>query len=182
MRINRVFNSIWKTRSVTWWLHNLKNTHHVRHANCQTLTTSVEEIWTIVLIVIPNSVRDTQRVNSISLGSHCRKRPFLVLSSLDDDVYLYQNKKGRKSKLWWVEKPIKLLYKVCLLWINKERGKEKTLNRLIYEYRCESRLKTKNEESTHLVDTGLVVELEHLKTKTRLLDKKFSSVRGECDI
>ncbi len=105
-----------------------------------------------------------------------------TVSSLDDDVYLYQNKKGRKSKLWWVEKPIKLSYKVCLLWINKERGKEKTLNRLIYEYRCESRLKTKNEESTRLVDTGLVVELEHLKTKTRLLDKKLVSVRGECDI
>jgi hypothetical protein len=31
--------------------------------------------------------------------------------------------------------------------------------RLIYEYRCDERLKTKNEESTLLVDTGLVVEL-----------------------
>jgi hypothetical protein len=26
--------------------------------------------------------------------------------------------------------------------------------RLIYEYRCDERLKTKNEESTRLVDTG----------------------------
>ncbi len=43
------------------------------------------------------------------------------------------------------------------------------------------RLKTKNEESTHLTDTGLVVELEHLKTKTRLIDEKFPSVRGECE-
>ena len=31
-------------------------------------------------------------------------------------------------------------------------------------------------------NTGLVVELEHLKTKTRLIDKKFESVRGECEI
>jgi hypothetical protein len=27
----------------------------------------------------------------------------------------------------------------------------------------------------------LVVELEHLKTKTRLKDEKFVSVRGECE-
>ena len=52
----------------------------------------------------------------------------------------------------------------------------------MYEYRCNERLKTKTEESTHLSDTGLVVELEHLKTKTRLIDKKFVSVRGECEI
>ncbi len=54
--------------------------------------------------------------------------------------------------------------------------------RLIYEYRCDERLKTKNEESIRLVDTGLVVELEHLKTKTtRLKDEKFVSVKGECE-
>jgi hypothetical protein len=35
-------------------------------------------------------------------------------------------------------------------------------------------------DSTLLSDTGLVVELEHLKTKTRLIDEKFASVRGEC--
>jgi hypothetical protein len=27
----------------------------------------------------------------------------------------------------------------------------------------------------------LVVELEHLKKKTRLIDEKFASVRGECE-
>ncbi len=52
---------------------------------------------------------------------------------------------------------------------------------LIYEYRCDERLKTKNEESTRLADTELVVELEHLKTKTRSIDEKFASVRGECE-
>jgi hypothetical protein len=30
--------------------------------------------------------------------------------------------------------------------------------------------------------TGLVVELEHLKIKTRLTNEKFASVKGECDI
>ncbi len=45
-------------------------------------------------------------------------------------------------------------------------------------YRYDERLKTKNEESTRLTDTGLVVELENLKTKTRLLDEKFASVPG----
>jgi hypothetical protein len=30
--------------------------------------------------------------------------------------------------------------------------------------------------------TGLVVELEHLKIKTRLTNEKFPSVKGECEI
>jgi len=55
-----------------------------------------------------------------------------------------------------------------------ESIKRKLKRRLIYEYRCDERLKTKSEESTCLADTGLVVELEHLKTKTRLIDKKFA--------
>ncbi len=29
---------------------------------------------------------------------------------------------------------------------------------------------------------GLVVELEHLKIKTRLTNEKFASVKGECEI
>jgi hypothetical protein len=61
-----------------------------------------------------------------------------------------------------------------------ESIKRELKRRLINEYQCDERLKTKNEESTLLTDTGLVVELEHLKTKTRLIDEKFASVRGEC--
>jgi hypothetical protein len=52
----------------------------------------------------------------------------------------------------------------------------------VCEYRYDERLKTKTEESKHLGDTGLFVELEHLKIKTRLIDEKFPSVRGECEI
>ena len=63
-----------------------------------------------------------------------------------------------------------------------ESIKRELKRRFIYEYRCDERLKTKTEESTRPADTGLVVELEHLKIKTRLKDEKFASVRGECEI
>ena len=52
----------------------------------------------------------------------------------------------------------------------------------MYECRCDERLKTQTKESTRLGDTGLVVELEHLKIKTRLLDERFVCVMGECVI
>ncbi len=52
----------------------------------------------------------------------------------------------------------------------------------ISECRCNERLKTKTEESTRLVYTGLFGELEHLKIKTRLIDEKCASVMGECDL
>ncbi len=51
--------------------------------------------------------------------------------------------------------------------------------RPINECRCDERLKTKVEESTHLTHTRLIGELEHLKTKTRLIDEIFASVMGE---
>ncbi len=35
---------------------------------------------------------------------------------------------------------------------------------------------------TRLTHTGLVVELEDLKIKTRLTNEKFASVKGECEI
>jgi hypothetical protein len=50
----------------------------------------------------------------------------------------------------------------------------------IYECRCDERLQTKR--FTRLSHTGLVVELEHLKIKTRLTNEKFASVKGECEI
>ncbi len=49
----------------------------------------------------------------------------------------------------------------------------------IYECRCDGRLQTKRFTLSH---TGLVVELEHLKIKTRLTNEKFASVKGECAI
>ena len=52
----------------------------------------------------------------------------------------------------------------------------------IYECRCDERLQTKTKRFTRLSYTGLVVELEHLKIKTRLTNEKFPSVKGECEI
>ncbi len=46
----------------------------------------------------------------------------------------------------------------------------------IYECRCDERLQTKR--FTRLSYTGLVVELEHLKIKTRLIDEKFANAMG----
>ncbi len=45
------------------------------------------------------------------------------------------------------------------------------------------KLKLRNLHPSHTVSyTGLVVELEHLKIKTRLTNEKFASVKGECEI
>ena len=49
----------------------------------------------------------------------------------------------------------------------------------IYECRCDERLQTKTKEFTLLTFTGLVVELEHLKIETRLIDEKFANAMGE---
>jgi hypothetical protein len=54
--------------------------------------------------------------------------------------------------------------------------------RPIYECRCDERLQTKTKEFTRLGYTGLVMELEHLKIKTRLTNEKLASVKGECEI
>ena len=53
--------------------------------------------------------------------------------------------------------------------------------RCIYESRCDERLQTKTKEFTRLAycDTGLVVELEHQKIETRLIDEKFANAMGE---
>ena len=51
-----------------------------------------------------------------------------------------------------------------------------------YECWCDERLKTKTEESTRLVYTGWLGELEYLKIETRLIDEMFASVMGECVI
>jgi hypothetical protein len=61
-----------------------------------------------------------------------------------------------------------------------ESMKRKLKIKPIYECRCNGRLQIKR--FTRLTHTGLVVELEHLKIKTRLTNEKFVSVKGECEI
>jgi hypothetical protein len=58
----------------------------------------------------------------------------------------------------------------------------KTNIKPIYECRCNGRLQLETKRSTCLSHTGLVVELEDLKIKTRLTNEKFASVKGECEI
>jgi hypothetical protein len=66
-----------------------------------------------------------------------------------------------------------------MLFVYYELMKWELKTRPEYECRCDERLKTKPEESTRLVYTGLLGELEHLKIETRLIDKMFASVMGE---
>jgi hypothetical protein len=64
-------------------------------------------------------------------------------------------------------------YTRCLLWIDEAKSNIKPM----YECRCNGRLQTKR--FTRLANTGLVVELENLKIKTRLTNEKFASVKGD---
>ena len=54
--------------------------------------------------------------------------------------------------------------------------KRELKTRPIYDYRCDERLKPKDEESACLAYTGLLGELEHLKIETRLTDEMFAGV------
>ena len=51
----------------------------------------------------------------------------------------------------------------------------------IYECRCDERLQTKTKKFTRLPYTGLVLELEHLKIETRLINERFANAMGECE-
>ncbi len=61
-----------------------------------------------------------------------------------------------------------------------ETIKRELSKRLIYECRCDDRLKAKAERSKRLTYTVLRGGQEHLKIKTRLIDEKSASVMGVC--
>jgi hypothetical protein len=54
--------------------------------------------------------------------------------------------------------------------------------KLTCECQCDERLKSKAEGSTRLTYTGLCGGLEHLKIQKRLIDDRFESVMGECEM
>jgi hypothetical protein len=54
--------------------------------------------------------------------------------------------------------------------------------KLIYECRCNERLKATPEGSTRLGYTGFRGGLEHLKIETRLKGERFESAKGECEL
>jgi hypothetical protein len=66
-----------------------------------------------------------------------------------------------------------------LLVVYHESIKRELKIRCIYECRCNERLQTKTQKFTRLTYTGLVVELEHLKIETRLIDEKFVNTMDE---
>ena len=69
--------------------------------------------------------------------------------------------------------------RIKVIFVYYESIKRELKIRGIYECRCDERLQTKTKEFTRLTYTGLVVELEHLKIETRLIDEKFPNVMGE---
>ncbi len=74
--------------------------------------------------------------------------------------------------------PVLRLHQLCYLdfWVSRKRELK---TRPIYDCRCDERLKTKDEKSTHLDYTGMFGELEHLKIKTRLINEMSVNVMGE---
>ena len=70
-------------------------------------------------------------------------------------------------------------YNSSLQLVYYESIKRKLKIKCIYECRCYERLQSKTTEFTRLAYTGLVVELEHLKIETRLIDEKFANAMGE---
>jgi hypothetical protein len=73
---------------------------------------------------------------------------------------------------YWIRRTIVVYY---------ESIKRELKTKTVKECRDDERLKTKSEESTRLLYTGLLGELEHLnflKIKMRLIDEMFASVMG----
>jgi hypothetical protein len=63
-----------------------------------------------------------------------------------------------------------------------ETIKREVNKRLMYECRCDERLKVTDEGSTYFTYTGLSEGLEHLKIETKLTNERFVSAMGECVI
>ena len=63
-----------------------------------------------------------------------------------------------------------------------ETIKRELYKRLIYECRCDERLKAQVEGSTCFSYTGLREGLEHIKIETKLTNERFATAMGECVI
>ena len=74
---------------------------------------------------------------------------------------------------------LRLLWGMLVVYYESMKRELKT--RPTYECHCDERLKTKAEASERLTYTELIVELEHLKIETTLLDEILASVMGECE-
>ncbi len=59
------------------------------------------------------------------------------------------------------------------------KSRKRELYASFYHKLLLERLQSKTKEFTRLTYTGLVVELEHLKIDTRLINEKFANAMGE---
>ena len=80
-----------------------------------------------------------------------------------------------------IDAPSRLRVTRKAFYVYYESIKREPKIRGIYECRCDERLQTKSKEFTRLAYTGLVLELEHLKTETRLISERFANAMGECE-
>ena len=87
--------------------------------------------------------------------------------------------------MWRQEKPRQLVV-ASVVYYESIKREPKIIG--INKCRCDERLQTKSKEFTLLTYTGLVLELEHLKIETRLINENFAnlrmrwvSVRIRCD-
>jgi hypothetical protein len=97
-----------------------------------------------------------------------------------DESLGLQTKTKRFTRLSYTGFVVELEHlKISTLFVYYESIKRELKIRCIYECRCDERLQTKTKEFTLLAYTGLVVELEHLKIETRLIDEKFANAMSE---
>ncbi len=62
-----------------------------------------------------------------------------------------------------------------------ESTKRKVKEKYICGCRCYERLQPNTNEFTGLSYTELVLDMEHLKIETRLINEMFANVMGECE-
>jgi hypothetical protein len=87
-----------------------------------------------------------------------------------------------KHFTWSVSPGDTELSSASFFFVSFETIKWEINTRLIYECRCDEKLKVKTEGSRRLTYTGFRVGLDHLKIETRLIDERFASLMGECVI
>jgi hypothetical protein len=87
---------------------------------------------------------------------------------------------------WFDQPPSREPYRdQIFFWVYYETIKWELNRRLIYEWRCDERLKGKVEGSTWLVYTRLREGLEQLKIETKLINERFPSTEYDgwvCDL
>ncbi len=134
-------------------------------------------IWIRVKKSQPAVAKSTDH-NRSRFRSEFRSR---IHTQTHTDTHTHTQPLSRTCQISWVV-DISRCEEGFVLFVYYESTKREQKIKPIYECRCDERLQTKTKRFTRLSYTGLVMELEHLTTKTRLTNEKFASVKGECEI